>query len=86
MNDAAQRYVRLEEQILEARALGTLDGEVEDALLEEMDDLWLEMSQEDHEQANRRAERMLAVEAPEKLPWVDLEPRRGTNERPRRAA
>lgn len=86
MNDAAQRYIRLEEQILEGRALGTLDEETEDTLLEEMDDLWLEMTEEDREWANQRAQKMLAVEAPEKLPWVDLDLRRGTTERPRQAA
>jgi uncharacterized protein HemY len=47
---AYRNYLECLEQLDEGRAQGTLDEEAEDALLEEMDDLWDQMSGKERDQ------------------------------------
>jgi hypothetical protein len=47
MTDAAHRYNALLERLLQGRDGGSLTQEVEESILDEMDDLWWSMSEED---------------------------------------
>ena len=42
--NTAEKYALLEAQMLRGRALGTLSEDAVDQILEQMDDLWLQMS------------------------------------------
>ena len=52
MTDAAERYDRLAHDLDDARASG--DDEGEDAILEEMGDLWWEMDKDERAERNFR--------------------------------
>jgi len=84
MTTAARRYEDLTRQLLEGRARGEFKkgtpGEArEDALLEEMDDCWWEMSEAERDEADRRLEESRRISAPERLDAVDVAvPRRAT--------
>jgi len=52
MTPAAQRYLQLEQRLVRERALGTLSSLDEDQLLEEMGDLWWEMTEAECDSAN----------------------------------
>ena len=55
MTPAAHRHMELERQLVVGRALGTLSDAEEDAVLEEMGDLWWQMTDPECDEANRRA-------------------------------
>jgi hypothetical protein len=55
MTVANNRYLDLERHLVRGRALGTLSEAEDDRLLEQMDDLWWEMTAEECDAANRRA-------------------------------
>jgi hypothetical protein len=86
MNDAAVSYENLEARILRGRALGILPEETEDVILEEMDDLWLAMSEEERAAANTRTAETTKVSAPESLNLKDIPLSEGTCQLPREAA
>ena len=62
---AADRYDQVELQIMVGRARGTLTLEHEDALLEESDELWLLLTEEERAEVDRRVRGYIAAEAPE---------------------
>ena len=86
MTEAARRVRQLEEFVLTRRALSTLSEEREDAILEEMDELWLQMTEEERKEINRRARDRVTVEAPDKLGLRDRAMQRGSREPPRMVA
>jgi hypothetical protein len=55
MTPAASRHLDLERDLEMGRVFGALTEVAEDALLEEMGDLWYEMSEDEQQEANRRA-------------------------------
>lgn len=57
MTPAAQRHLQLENQLNSGRELDSLSEEDEDSLLEEMGDVWWDMTDAEHEEANHRAKR-----------------------------
>ena len=65
--NAAERYALLERQMLRGRSLGTLSEEGLDRTLEEMDDLWLQLSDAERRQAEERAAAWAASDAPDEL-------------------
>lgn len=86
MTDAAFRYGQLEQLILRGRALQTLPEDEEDALLEQMDILWLRMAPAERDACNERAEVMLSIQAPTSLDYLDRNVRRGSKSSPRKVA
>ncbi len=54
MSDIAQKYKELEEQVLYGRPRGMTE-EQEDLLLEEMDDLWYQMTINERAEVSMRA-------------------------------
>ena len=58
MTEAARRVRQLEEFVLTRRALSALSEEQEEAILEEMDDLWLKMTEEERKVYKQRCSSM----------------------------
>ena len=86
MSDAAVSYENLEARILRGRALGILPEETEDVILEEMDELWLAMTEEERAAANTRPVEAKKVSAPEHLNLKDIPLHEGARQLPREAA
>jgi hypothetical protein len=82
----SERHEVLERQILRGRALGTIVEQAEDALLETLDDLWSEMSEEDRRAASERSVRRGGLIAPESLGLRDAVRNPGDQALPREAA
>jgi hypothetical protein len=82
----AQQYRLLEALMLRGRALGTITEAQLDALLEELDQLWAQMSHEERQEADRRAAAMAAISAPDELHLQDVATRLGDRHLPRVAA
>lgn len=57
MTKAAQRHLELENQLLLGRISDILSEADEDALLEEMGDIWWDMTDDERERADHRARR-----------------------------
>lgn len=64
---ATQRYAQMEQQLLMGRADGTLTGEAETALLEEMDEAWDVLDERERALASARAA-CLSAESPPTVP------------------
>lgn len=60
--EANKKYIDLEQRVLQCRAEGILSEGVEDLLLDEMDDLWDEMTEEERCATNERAAERLTEE------------------------
>lgn len=86
MTSAASQYEELQKSILRGRALGTLPEEAEDSLLEQMDDLWWEMTEEERREADRRAAESQHIRIREELHHRDTSLPQGANSLPREAA
>lgn len=82
---AARTYAILEAKMLRDRALGLLAETAYDAILEEMDELWEQMSEDERLEANARAAAIARLRAPETLA-LDVEVEEGDADLPRRAA
>lgn len=83
---AADRYYLVERQIMVGRARGTLTEEQEDALLEETDELWLLLTEDERSEVDRRVRSYVTSEAPEDLGLLDRSVDRGDTVAPRIAA
>ena len=84
--NAAEKYALLEAQMLRGRSLGTLSPDALDRILEEMDDLWLQMSEDERQQANRRAAAWARAPVPDDLGLRDRVVGPGSHGLPREAA
>jgi hypothetical protein len=73
----AQQYLLLEALMLRGRALGTVAEAQLDSLLEEMDQLWDQMSNDERQEADRHAAAMAAISAPDELHLQDVATRVG---------
>ena len=83
---SAVRYSLLESLMLRSRALGAITEEQLDALLSEMDTFWNQMTNEERQEADRRAAALAAIPAPDDLPLHDVSTREGDRLMPREAA
>ena len=83
---AAQRYQLLNNHQLRARALGTATEAQLDAVLDEMDTLWDDMSETERDQANAHAAALARIPAPDDLCLRDDLRAIGDHHLPRQAA
>lgn len=86
MSPTAQRYFAIEQEILWGRAHGRRPESQDDRLLEESDELWLRMTEDERAAADARGRAYTATKTAPALPFLDTSVRIGDSDAPRRAA
>lgn len=86
VSPTAQRYFAIEQEILWGRAHGRLPENRADRLLEESDELWLRMTEDERAAADVRGRAYTAIRTAPALPVRDTPVRIGDSNAPRRAA